>query len=131
MSVIAVSGTCPSLSIASLAPPVKTMSEYDPFNIPEPTAEERQQKHFLDSNGLWLNNSYSFLNQRCLCGCTASRHLDGYTICLNSRCLCEGFVQEGYRVTIPRPEMKLPKKGKEEVQVHEELNSYIQTLSET
>ena len=30
------------------------MSEYDPFNLPEPTAEERQQKHFPDSNGLWL-----------------------------------------------------------------------------
>ena len=38
------------------------MSEYDPFNLPEPTAEERQQKHFLDSNGLWLNSRYSFLN---------------------------------------------------------------------
>jgi len=25
------------------------MSEHDPFNLPEPTAEERQQKHFLPS----------------------------------------------------------------------------------
>lgn len=26
------------------------MPEYDPFNLPKPTAEERQHKHFLDSN---------------------------------------------------------------------------------
>ena len=45
---------------------------YDPFNLPRPTAEKRQQRHFLDSNGLWLfpDTSYkdSFLNEKCLCG---------------------------------------------------------------
>src|SRR5215831_11629229 len=109
------------------------MLEYDPFNLPEPTSEERQQKHFLDSNGLFrlrkLFANYPFLNEKCLCGCTRSYHLDGYSICLNSQCLCENFVQEGF---IPGVEKRLPKKVKEEVQVfanNEAANSYIQTLS--
>ncbi len=28
------------------------MSEYDPFNLPEPTKEEQRRRHFLDSNSL-------------------------------------------------------------------------------
>jgi hypothetical protein len=84
------------------------MLEYEPFNLPEPTAEERQQKHFLDSYGLWLFVNYPFLNEKCLCG---ARHLDADSICLNSQCLCENFVQEGL---IPGVEKRLPKNVKEE-----------------
>jgi len=85
------------------------MSGYDPFNLPEPTAEERRQKHFLDSNGLWLSARYkdSFLNEKCLCGCIRARHLDGDSICLN-QCLCEGFLNKKEMIVIPPKKGKLP-----------------------
>jgi hypothetical protein len=103
------------------------MSEYDPFNIEEPSEAQRLGKHFLGPNGLWLfvNYSDSFLNEKCLCGCIRSRHIanplglfDGDSICLNSQCLCEGFVKkEGFKINIPSK--------KSEVQVQE-----VQILSQ-
>ena len=116
------------------------MSEYDPFNLPEPSAEQTRSKHFLDSNGLWLFADYkdSFLNEKCLCGCIRKQHLasdrgtlDDDSICLNSQCLCEGFVKkEGAKVTIAKANGKIPRKVLvPEIQENPILNSYIQTMS--
>jgi len=54
------------------------MSDYDPFNLPTPTEEERRLKYFLDSNGLWLDSNEPWLSERCLCACIAGKHLDGH-----------------------------------------------------
>jgi len=85
------------------------VKSYDPFNLPEPTKEEQRQRHFLDSNGLWLNDDSKYLKEKCLCGCTAQRHLDGNTICLNSNCICEGFIKERTKVVVLQKQY-MPKK---------------------
>ena len=113
------------------------MSEYDPFNLPEPTLEQTRAKHYLNFNGLWLFVDYPFLNEKCLCGCIASWHLSGIdgkldndSICLNSRCICQGFIKKGgARVT--KTEGKPPRKVlTSEVQEGLRLNSYVQTMSQ-
>jgi hypothetical protein len=95
------------------------MSEYDPFNLPEPTAEERRQKHFLDFNGLWLNSNDSSLNDRCLCGCFARDHLDGTSICLRPQCICDRFVPKTYRVITTTTKNKEQKEHREELVVQD------------
>jgi hypothetical protein len=72
-------------------------------------------KHVLQENGLWLDADYSsaFLNQKCLCNCTAKQHLDGNDICLSPGCWCDGFVEQGYTTIIPQKENKLPRKEEE------------------
>jgi len=116
------------------------MSEYDPFHLPELTIDQQKDRHFLDSNGLSLFADYkdSFLNEKCLCGCIRKQHLasdrgtlDDDSICLNSQCLCEGFVKkEGAKVTIAKANGKIPRKVLvPEIQENPILNSYIQTMS--
>ena len=94
----------------------------DPFNLPDPTEAQRLGKHFLGP----VNYGDSFLNEKCLCGCIRSRHIanplglfDGDSICLNSQCLCEGFVKrEGFKINIPSriPPKKVPKSEVQTIQ---------------
>jgi hypothetical protein len=111
-------------------------SDLDYFELPDPctlTIGEEQQKHFMESNGM-LHNGYP--EEKCLCGHLTSQHLDCTDVCLNTGCVCESFVEEGYRVSMPKRENgqlveKKKEKGKvAEVQEDQQLNKYIRTLSE-
>ena len=108
---------------------------YDPFNLPDPTEDERNQKHFLDFNGLWLDSKDPFLDERCLCGCIRKLHLasvcgtiDADSICLNKHCICEGFVKEWAKVIIPKADEKI-KVLVPEIQENPRLNSYVQMMA--
>src|SRR5215472_8033116 len=111
----------------------------DPFSLPEPTKEERRNRHFLGPNGLWLfpnfANSYkdSFLNEKCLCGCIRKYHLDADSICLNSQCLmCGEFISKKSKV-IPPTNTKTTKTKKQDIQEPIKVprtNHYVEELVE-
>jgi hypothetical protein len=108
------------------------LEHFEPPDSHTLTIGEQQQKHFMESNGM-LHDGYP--KEKCLCGHLTSQHLDRTDLCLNTECLCEGFVEERYRVTMPKRENgklveKKKEKGKVEVQEDQQLNNYIRTLSE-
>jgi hypothetical protein len=108
-------------------------SDLDHFELPDPhtlTIGEQQQKHFMESNGMFYNG---YPEVKCLCGHLTSQHLDCTDLCLNTECICETFVEDGYRVTIPKRENgqlveRKKEKGNVEVQGDHQLNN--RTLSE-
>jgi hypothetical protein len=106
-------------------------SDLEHFELPDHTLTigEQQQKHFVESNGM-LHNRYP--EQKCLCGHLTSQHLDCTDLCLNTECLCENFVEEGYRAKRENAQLveKKKEKGRVEVQEDQRLNNYIRTLSE-
>jgi hypothetical protein len=109
-------------------------SDLEHFELPDPhtlTIGEQQQKHFVESNGM-IHNRYP--EEKCLCGHLTSLHLDCTDLCIYTECLCERFVQEGYRLNMPKREngqlVEKKEKGRVEVQEDQQLNNYIRTLSE-
>jgi len=100
-------------------------SESDPDDL---TVGERQQKYFIEPNGM-LHNGYP--DEKCYCGHLTSQHLDCTDCCLDAQCICESFENGVASPQEQNGKEKWKKKnGKVQTEEDQQLISYIKTLSE-